>query len=52
MPQVDFPHENDTKEMHMGWEYLRWGILKAVAKRSMPWVLAGVASILTSFMMR
>lgn len=48
VPQVDFPHENDTKEMHLGWQYLRWGILKAVAKRSMPWVLAGVASILGS----
>lgn len=43
MPEIDFPHENDTQEMHLGWQYLRYGILKVAAKRSMPWILAAVA---------
>ncbi|KAH8777319.1 hypothetical protein F5883DRAFT_409201 [Diaporthe sp. PMI_573] len=43
VPEVRFPHENDTAEMHLGWQYLRHGILKVAAKRYMPWVLAGLA---------
>ncbi|KAI7777645.1 hypothetical protein LA080_003206 [Diaporthe eres] len=37
VPEVSFPHENDTNEMHLGWQYLRWGILKVAARRSIPW---------------
>lgn len=49
VPEVSFPHENDTNEMHLGWEYLRWGILKVAARRSVPWIFAGV-SFVFSFM--
>ncbi|KAK2608324.1 hypothetical protein N8I77_006942 [Diaporthe amygdali] len=46
VPESSFPHENDTKEMHLAWQYLRRGILKAAVKRSMPWILAGIAVLI------
>lgn len=46
VPEVSFPHENDTNEMHLGWQYLRWGILRVAARRSIPWVLGGIAFML------
>lgn len=44
---ASFEHENHILEMHRVWQYPGCGILKAAAKRVMPWLLPYVVVMIT-----